>query len=43
MFRVSVPRIKKLYGGIIDDIEDGRGVGFSELTDATSPRPGGCF
>lgn len=34
VFKVSVPRTKKLYGGIIEEIEDERGVSNHELTQA---------
>lgn len=34
VFKVSVPRMKKLYGGILEGVEDELGKSHSELTDA---------
>ncbi|MGI9241041.1 MAG: hypothetical protein ACR2RV_09575 [Verrucomicrobiales bacterium] len=34
VFKVSVPRTKKLYGGIVDEIEDERDLPNHELTEA---------
>ena len=34
VFKVSVPRMKKLYGGIVGQIKDERDVDFSDLSEA---------
>ena len=34
IFRVSIPRTKKIYGGIVEEIEDERDLPNHELTDA---------